>query len=517
MLRLIAFVFALFAMPTALAASFDCQRAATVIEKLICKDAELSKLDTEMAKVYRMVREDLDVERVKELIESQKSWIASRNSCKSAVCLKFFYDTRINTLRDAQPMSGNLYFDLEPANESESEVDASSISSMLLKCNFADHNNQQYEVVRISLAGGGGGEAAGIKTFVKKSESKSVQFEVKPGEFAECVYPSGNRVRLKVGEESVNPMGQCGADPMYFASIWVNGRKVESRLWFAGHCMDDGSDRISYRILGGGKTVVSKCESRKPVKMPAQTSGVGQGRQPSATVCTELTDIAKVSVDPIEYPPAGAKRVRAGTVEQLFGRDDVCTEVQKELTKNLFAFSRDSKTTFLQIPAWKISDIDLPKELQDSGESIFDFDNDGYLDRVFVQEYQSTYMLGSSLLVQLGRSATALSVSANPVDQTSMYLPCQMDKTSRAISDCPAFSQNADEAGFEMPAQPGQQAVFFRGRYTWLDPFRFRRTSFLGLRSGSYSDKAEYVAIVKPLPGRKFQPMCLFRRVPENF
>ena len=47
----------LFSATNAEAASFDCAKARTAVEKMICADAELSKLDDEMAAVHRQASE----------------------------------------------------------------------------------------------------------------------------------------------------------------------------------------------------------------------------------------------------------------------------------------------------------------------------------------------------------------------------------------------------------------------------------------------------------------------------
>ncbi len=41
-------------------AGFDCARAASKVEKLICGDAELSRLDEEMSSVYLAAMKDTD-------------------------------------------------------------------------------------------------------------------------------------------------------------------------------------------------------------------------------------------------------------------------------------------------------------------------------------------------------------------------------------------------------------------------------------------------------------------------
>lgn len=78
------------------AASFDCGKATTTVEKLICADAELSKLDEELAAAYKTA---LQGEKHTESIrQTQKQWMKERNSCADAVCVKRTYETRLQGL-----------------------------------------------------------------------------------------------------------------------------------------------------------------------------------------------------------------------------------------------------------------------------------------------------------------------------------------------------------------------------------------------------------------------------------
>jgi uncharacterized protein len=79
------------------AASFDCHKAATPIEKTICANAELSKLDSTMAKEYaKALRGDKD--RTQCLRDGQRDWLSSlSSSCQAEVnCLTTKYQDRIN-------------------------------------------------------------------------------------------------------------------------------------------------------------------------------------------------------------------------------------------------------------------------------------------------------------------------------------------------------------------------------------------------------------------------------------
>lgn len=73
----------------AFGASFDCEKAGTSIEKMICGDADLSKYDDELGVLYKKAREAFPEEKKK-----QKAWIVERNQCDSANCLMNLYKQR---------------------------------------------------------------------------------------------------------------------------------------------------------------------------------------------------------------------------------------------------------------------------------------------------------------------------------------------------------------------------------------------------------------------------------------
>jgi uncharacterized protein len=81
----------------ALAASFPCEKALSLQEKLICNDSELSKLDDELAALYKKVLADeLSKEQLK---KQQKNWLANeRNTCSDKICLHRTYKERIGVL-----------------------------------------------------------------------------------------------------------------------------------------------------------------------------------------------------------------------------------------------------------------------------------------------------------------------------------------------------------------------------------------------------------------------------------
>ncbi len=64
-------------------ASFDCNLAATRVEKTICADAVLSKLDRQMADAFKNARRSASKSKSASILADQRSWIAQRNSCGS--------------------------------------------------------------------------------------------------------------------------------------------------------------------------------------------------------------------------------------------------------------------------------------------------------------------------------------------------------------------------------------------------------------------------------------------------
>lgn len=79
------------------AASFDCAKSATKVEKIICGDSELSKLDEELAIVYKASLQD--VKHAEVIKQSQKEWIRQNKSCPDAACLKRVYGIRLSWLK----------------------------------------------------------------------------------------------------------------------------------------------------------------------------------------------------------------------------------------------------------------------------------------------------------------------------------------------------------------------------------------------------------------------------------
>jgi len=80
----------------AFAASFDCDKASTKVEKMICADPGLSKLDEELGNAYSNARDTSPAPN--ELKRKQRDWINARNECGDLQCLYGVYKSRIDVL-----------------------------------------------------------------------------------------------------------------------------------------------------------------------------------------------------------------------------------------------------------------------------------------------------------------------------------------------------------------------------------------------------------------------------------
>ena len=83
--------------------SFDCVKASTSSEKLICSDEVLSKLDNTLAKTYNKTFNAYPKEEREDLSSEQKMWVKKREKCMASSlatgCVKRAYETRISQLQ----------------------------------------------------------------------------------------------------------------------------------------------------------------------------------------------------------------------------------------------------------------------------------------------------------------------------------------------------------------------------------------------------------------------------------
>lgn len=97
--REVAIAIATYPCSVGFAASFECAKTRTHVEKLVCESQELSRLDTELGSAYNVVINQAQSIRKAGLIAEQKDWISNvRDKCADEGCLVNAYATRIHAL-----------------------------------------------------------------------------------------------------------------------------------------------------------------------------------------------------------------------------------------------------------------------------------------------------------------------------------------------------------------------------------------------------------------------------------
>lgn len=89
-------------------ASFDCTKASTPAEKMICTHSQLSSQDKRLNKVYKELQETSTAEKAKTLQEEQRAWLKTRdteliNCGQNMDCAVAVYEDRISALSQTDP------------------------------------------------------------------------------------------------------------------------------------------------------------------------------------------------------------------------------------------------------------------------------------------------------------------------------------------------------------------------------------------------------------------------------
>jgi uncharacterized protein len=83
--------------------SFDCAKATSAVEKMICSDTELKALDTRMAQLYAQALKVVPAAEEPGLRSEQRDWITTRDACATASeprrnCVSYAYTQRNSRL-----------------------------------------------------------------------------------------------------------------------------------------------------------------------------------------------------------------------------------------------------------------------------------------------------------------------------------------------------------------------------------------------------------------------------------
>jgi uncharacterized protein len=97
--RYVVAAFGLLALTDAHATSFNCAKAHSPAETLICHDEGLSKADDELGKLFRLARKQAADPRAYRK-DSDSKWAWREENCRDIACLTDWYSTRIEEIRE---------------------------------------------------------------------------------------------------------------------------------------------------------------------------------------------------------------------------------------------------------------------------------------------------------------------------------------------------------------------------------------------------------------------------------
>lgn len=109
--------------------TFDCAKASSRVEKLICANPQLAKLDVELLENYRQaIALELDLNALK---ATQQAWIKLRNACIDAACVNTSYSNRLVELKSQISLAQNVQKSKSSTTESStSSSDKNSLTSL---------------------------------------------------------------------------------------------------------------------------------------------------------------------------------------------------------------------------------------------------------------------------------------------------------------------------------------------------------------------------------------------------
>ncbi len=113
-----------------MAASFNCGKAATDTEHLICDDSILNEADEKLGKAYTKLRKVLSKKETELLKQEQRDWLTKRDleliNCSELDCEIKFYDIRIKQLAPVEMAGFNC-------KKAKTKVEKKICASRLLK------------------------------------------------------------------------------------------------------------------------------------------------------------------------------------------------------------------------------------------------------------------------------------------------------------------------------------------------------------------------------------------------
>lgn len=194
--------FILFLSVSLLGASFDCAKATTKVEKMICADPELSALDENLSKTFKeALKATEDKEQLK---KEQFAWMRERNLCKDNACTQKSYKSRITELK--------VFLRDDPKSESDVNLVHANIVNAYFKALCYHRSNALTYQVR----------------YISAEEDTPVT--------KRCTFVNGETVYIDYSGDQPSERGECGATPELDFNLWIGNKRVISNELFTQRC-----------------------------------------------------------------------------------------------------------------------------------------------------------------------------------------------------------------------------------------------------------------------------------------
>ena len=228
------------------AASFDCKKAQSKMEKAICENPKISKLDEELAENYQVAKGKLSADAQKVFVNGQRSWVKFLSaSCftdfqakpaskeDAAKCLETEYKARVAGLKSTGSVVGGFktyaYFEGDfKAYPKDEEVAFNRVSLVLIDENSDNANTINSAIKTAAGKTGIDKESTGAFTsdvsnsltnlsadLILLTQSESVTGGAHPSEYTGYKYFSKELKRfIKVSDVFSNPKWKAVAQQM---------------------------------------------------------------------------------------------------------------------------------------------------------------------------------------------------------------------------------------------------------------------------------------------------------------
>lgn len=294
--------------------SFDCSARTVLgpVEKVICADQVLARLDVRLAGLYDRLLHDVSPADRKILVDAQKTWLDERGSrCKpagdptpaavQAVCgesLRSAYVDRIKALRADTIRRGmpDPLAELRPGQHvGLGHGPDMACGRDAVTLDFGGHDDPD-------VPSGLTGWPAETYDLMDALDSIGTR-GVLDAASADCRLGDGSRVRMKVGASNQQQAyGMCGGTAPERLSVWIDERKVLSSVAYQP-CMGQGMeslhverDRATYCLQKNERSLADGS------KMP---DGTDLDLKPTRGLCGDLAYARAPGPDLQEFPRNG--------------------------------------------------------------------------------------------------------------------------------------------------------------------------------------------------------------------